>query len=70
MFPPEAPSGTDHVTPWFELLLTVAEKVKVAPAAMDALEGVTDTATGGGAVTVIVATPPFVVSARLVATTW
>ena len=70
MFPPEAPSFTDHATPWFELLLTVAEKVKVAPGAMDALEGVTDTDTGGGAVTVTVATAAFVVSAKLVATTW
>jgi hypothetical protein len=67
--PPALPSCTDHVTPWFELLLTVAEKVRVAPAAIDALEGVTDTATGGGAVTVTVATAAFVASAWLVATT-
>ncbi len=68
--PPALPSCTDQVTPWLELLLTVAAKVRLAPAAIDAFEGVTETATGGGAVTVTVARATFVVSTWLVATTW
>jgi hypothetical protein len=71
-FPPDAPSWTDQVTPvdWLESVpVTAAEKLVCSPATIDAVDGETDTATVGAAVTSTVATAVFEESATLVATT-
>jgi hypothetical protein len=67
--PQEVPP-TDQVTALLVVLVTVAVKVIVPPAATDGVVGAIDTAmAGGGAVTVTVAVARRVVSAWLVATT-
>jgi hypothetical protein len=65
MLPPLA----DHVTAAFVLPVTVAVNCCVAPVCTEADVGLIETATAGGAVTVIVADADLVLSARLIAVT-
>jgi hypothetical protein len=71
MVPPEGPSLTDQLTPWFAEPVTVEEKATVPHASTVEVAGPTETETTGatGATTVTVATWTFEASAWLAAAT-
>ncbi len=52
--PPAEPSRTDQITDWFVVFATVSASAMLAPVVRVAVEGLTETVTGGGGwVTVI-----------------